>query len=60
MRSDFVPIRKLSLKRFRSILETHVRFENPLFLVGKNGAGKSNVLKALEFAGRRVPEPGRD
>src|SRR6185295_1419870 len=57
MRSEFVPIRKLSLKRFRSILETQVLFENPLFLVGKNGAGKSNVLKALEFVSDCMTTP---
>src|SRR6266581_1167733 len=49
MRSEFVPIKRLWLKRFRSILGARIEVGNPLFLVGKNGAGKSNVLKALEF-----------
>jgi len=57
MRSEFVPIKKLSLKRFRSILGAQIAFENPLFLVGKNGAGKSNVLKALEFLGECMSNP---
>lgn len=57
MRSDFVPIKKLWLKRFRSILGAQIPFENPLFLVGKNGAGKSNVLKALEFISECMTTP---
>ena len=57
MRSEFVPIRKLWLKRFRSILAARLGFENPLFLVGKNGAGKSNVLKALEFLSECMTTP---
>jgi predicted ATPase len=57
MRSDFVPIKRLWLKRFRSILAARLGFENPLFLVGKNGAGKSNVLKALEFLSECMTTP---
>lgn len=49
MKSDFLPINRLRLKRFRSLLSADLHFTNPLFIVGKNGAGKSNFLKALEF-----------
>lgn len=42
-------IRRLSLKGFRSINATRVEFDNPTFLVGRNGAGKSNLLDALAF-----------
>ncbi len=57
MRSEFIPIKKLWLKRFRSILGAQIAFENPLFLVGKNGAGKSNVLKALDFVSECMSLP---
>jgi predicted ATPase len=57
MRSEFVPIKKIWLKRFRSILGARIGLENPLFLVGKNGAGKSNVLKALEFLSECMTAP---
>lgn len=49
MQSEYNPIRRIRLKRFRSMEWTDVELDNPSFLVGKNGAGKSNFLKALEF-----------
>jgi ABC-type lipoprotein export system ATPase subunit len=42
-------IRRLSLKGFRSINATRVELDNPTFLVGRNGAGKSNLLDAFAF-----------
>ena len=42
-------IQKLTLRNFRSIRNETVTFANPLFLVGKNGSGKSNFLKSLSF-----------
>jgi len=42
-------IRKLSLRNFRSIRNETVTFANPLFLVGRNGSGKSNFVDALAF-----------
>jgi hypothetical protein len=42
-------IRRLSLKGFRSIEATCVDFDNPTFLVGRNGAGKSNLLDGFSF-----------
>lgn len=49
MKSKYLPVRRLRLKRFRSLLWADIVLTNPLFVVGKNGAGKSNLLKALEF-----------
>jgi len=47
---DFpIRIRKLILKRFRSVPAETVDLSNPTFLVGKNGAGKSNVVDAFAF-----------
>lgn len=57
MTSSFLPIRRIRLKRFRSYLWANVELANPLFLVGKNGAGKSNFLKALEFLASSMSLP---
>ena len=37
------------LRRFRSLRSETIELSNPLFLVGKNGAGKSNVVDAFAF-----------
>jgi len=42
-------LRSLILKRFRSIPAETVTFDNPTFLVGRNGSGKSNFRDALDF-----------
>lgn len=42
-------IRRLTLKRFRSIPSDTVEFDNPTFLVGRNGSGKSNFGDAFSF-----------
>ena len=50
-------ITRLTLKRFRSIREDSFDLANPLFLVGKNGAGKSNVIDALSFLSECMSQP---
>jgi len=42
-------IRRLALRRFRSVRADTIELSNPLFLVGKNGCGKSNVVDAFAF-----------
>lgn len=42
-------IQRLTLRNFRSIRNETVTFANPLFLVGRNGSGKSNFVDALAF-----------
>ena len=42
-------LQKLTLRNFRSIRNETVTFANPLFLVGRNGSGKSNFLRSLTF-----------
>jgi predicted ATPase len=42
-------IRRLVLRRFRSVRGDSIELSNPLFLVGKNGSGKSNVVDAFSF-----------
>src|SRR5437870_9370423 len=44
-----IHIRKLILKRFRSVPAEAVNLSNPTFLVGKNGSGKSNLTDAFAF-----------
>lgn len=42
-------IEKLHLRNFRSIRSETLSFDNPLFLVGRNGTGKSNLVEAFTF-----------
>jgi predicted ATPase len=42
-------LHSLIVKRFRSIPAETAVFDNPTFLVGRNGSGKSNFRDALDF-----------
>ena len=42
-------VRRLLLKGFRSIPAACIEFDNPTIFVGRNGAGKSNVVSAFSF-----------
>ena len=37
------PITEIIIKRFRSFPTATLVFDNPLFVVGRNGSGKSNL-----------------
>ena len=50
-------IRRLMVKRFRSIPWASVDLDNPTFLVGQNGAGKSNFVKVLSFLADAMSQP---
>jgi predicted ATPase len=50
-------IRSLMLKRFRSIREGQIVFDNPTFLVGRNGSGKSNIADAFAFLAEAMDLP---
>ena len=50
-------IRSLTLKRFRSVPAATIDFDNPTFLVGRNGAGKSNVIDAFAFLSEAMSVP---
>jgi predicted ATPase len=50
-------VRSLILKRFRSVPTGHVEFDNPTFLVGRNGAGKSNIADAIAFLAEAMTSP---
>ncbi|HET9280414.1 MAG TPA: AAA family ATPase [Candidatus Angelobacter sp.] len=42
-------VRSLILKGFRSVRAGQIVFDNPTFLVGRNGSGKSNIADAFAF-----------
>jgi len=50
-------IRRLILKRFRSIPTERIDFDNPTFLVGQNGSGKSNLVDAFAFLAEAMASP---
>jgi predicted ATPase len=50
-------IRRLIVQGFRSIRSEVVDFDNPTFLVGRNGSGKSNLVDALTFLSDSMTNP---
>src|SRR5712691_3678193 len=50
-------IRSLILKRFRSLPTERVDFDNPTFLIGRNGSGKSNFVDAFAFLAEAMASP---
>jgi predicted ATPase len=55
--SNGLNIKKLILKRFRSAPAETITFSNPLFLVGKNGSGKTNLVDAFAFLSECMLQP---
>jgi predicted ATPase len=51
------PITKLLIKRFRSFPTATVTFDNPLFVVGRNGSGKSNLSDVFSFVSEAMSSP---
>ncbi|MFY9825529.1 MAG: AAA family ATPase [Thermoanaerobaculia bacterium] len=50
-------IRSLTLKGFRSFALERVQFDNPTFLVGQNGSGKTNLASAFSFLAAAMSFP---
>ena len=50
-------LRELRLKRFRSLPAEVVEFDNPTFLVGQNGSGKSNFADTFAFLAEAMASP---
>lgn len=50
-------LRSLHLARFRSLPSATVELDNPTFLVGENGTGKSNVADAFAFLAEAMASP---
>ncbi len=42
-------IKRIHIKNFRCIEETTIEVDPLTILIGKNGSGKSSILKALEI-----------
>jgi len=51
------PITKIIIKRFRSFPSATLHFDNPLFVVGHNGSGKSNLADAFSFVSEAMSSP---
>ena len=47
----------LALAGFRSLADEQIAFDNPTFLVGRNGAGKSNLADAFSFITEAMASP---
>jgi predicted ATPase len=50
-------VRSLLVKGFRSLANVRIDFDNPTFLVGRNGSGKSNIGDALRFIAEAMNAP---
>ncbi len=50
-------VQTLILKRFRSIPSESLDFDNPTFLVGRNGSGKSNLVDAFDLLAEAMSAP---
>ena len=50
-------LRQMQLSSFRSLLFTDLDFENPTFIVGRNGSGKSNFTDAFGFLREAMASP---
>ncbi len=50
-------IEKLIVKGFRSFSSAVIDFDNPLFLVGRNGAGKTNFAEIFSFVADAMSSP---
>ncbi|MBI4372068.1 MAG: AAA family ATPase [Elusimicrobia bacterium] len=52
-----MPIIKVVIKRFRSFPSATLTFDNPLFVVGRNGSGKSNLADIFSFVSEAMASP---
>ncbi|HEV2962557.1 MAG TPA: AAA family ATPase [Candidatus Angelobacter sp.] len=50
-------VHSLILKQFRSVPSGRIDFDNPTFLVGHNGSGKSNIADAFAFLAEAMDSP---
>jgi len=51
------PIIRIIIKRFRSFPTATLVFDNPIFVVGRNGSGKSNLSDVFSFASEAMSSP---
>ena len=50
-------LNKVVIKRFRSFPTAVLSFDNPLFVVGRNGSGKSNLADVFSFVSEAMVSP---
>ncbi len=50
-------LREMTLSSFRSLLFEKAEFENPTFIVGRNGSGKSNFSDSFAFLSEAMASP---
>ncbi|MDP2794034.1 MAG: AAA family ATPase [Sulfurisoma sp.] len=51
------PISKIIIKRFRSFPSAALELDNPVFVVGRNGSGKSNLADVFSFVAEAMASP---
>jgi predicted ATPase len=51
------PITRVTIKRFRSFPSASLELDNPLFLLGRNGSGKSNLVDVFAFVAEAMASP---
>jgi predicted ATPase len=51
------PITRLTIKRFRSFPSASLELDNPLFVLGRNGSGKSNLADVFAFVAESMASP---
>ena len=51
------PITKIIIKRFRSFPSAVFEMDNPVFVVGRNGSGKSNLADVFGFVAEAMSAP---
>lgn len=51
------PIVKVIIKRFRSFPSATLEIGNPVFVVGRNGSGKSNLASVFSFVAEAMASP---
>ena len=54
---DTGPITRVVIKRFRSFPSAVLELDNPLFVVGRNGSGKSNLADVFSFVAEAMVSP---
>lgn len=56
--TTFLPaLHSITLQGFRSLASEKTTFDNPTFVVGRNGAGKSNLADAFAFLAEAMASP---
>lgn len=51
------PVTRVVIKRFRSFPQAALEMDNPVFVVGRNGAGKSNLADVFSFVAEAMGSP---